>query len=74
MLQASDNMQVEEQRFTKSTFTFPFCMSVLKGYTFKFMQPTLNGPVAILLGGGGKKQELNQLELSTEQWSKQVEM
>lgn len=39
---------------------------------FKFMQPTWNCPVAILLGVGGKKQELNQLQLSTEQWSKQI--
>lgn len=30
-------------------------MYVLRGYTFKFTQPTLNCPVAILLGGGEKK-------------------
>lgn len=47
-------------------------MYVLRDHMFKFMQPTWNCPVAILLGGGAKKQELNQLELSTEQWSKQM--
>jgi len=61
MLQVSDNKQIEEQHFKKSTFTLPFCMYLLRGYAFKFMQLTLNCPLAILLGGGGKKQKLNQL-------------
>lgn len=51
--------RVEEQHFTKSTFALPFCMCVLRVYTFKFMQPTLNSPAAILLGRGVKNQELN---------------